>query len=222
MYVFSNWYALNFGGDFMHLKLVPRLIPTLLFALAVVPVCSQVRPAATEGGLSGVPVVVGLGGADFSIDWGPGKRMQGITAWVDVYPWGMPPKMYGLGIEAEGRDINFNRPTGLTKMRHDTGLIGPIYSLTHFKNVRPYAKYLMGIGSIDFPANPLFPYYTHDTFLVLAPGAGADFRLYKHLWARGDYEYQFWHHTWGNHDLNPNGVSFGISYDFRPSSSEKR
>jgi len=41
--------------------------------------------------------------------------MEGITAWVDVYPWGMPPKMHGLGVEAEGRDINFNRPTGLTK-----------------------------------------------------------------------------------------------------------
>ena len=96
--------------------------------------------------------------------------MEGITAWVDVFPWGMPPKMHGLGIEAEGRDINFNRPSGITKLRHDTGLIGPIYSLHHFKNVRPYAKYLMGIGSIDFPATVGPPTYTHDTFLVLAPG----------------------------------------------------
>jgi hypothetical protein len=180
-----------------------------LFVLAVFPVHSQVRPAATEGG---IPVVVGLGGADFSLDWGPGKRMEGITAWVDVFPWGMPPKIHGLGAEVEGRDINFNRPTGIPKMRQDTALIGPIYSLPYFKNVRPYGKYLLGIGSIDFPGY----YYTHDTFLIQAPGAGIDFRIWKHLWARGDYEYQFWHHTFGNNDLNPNGASFGVSYDFRP------
>jgi len=29
-------------------------------------------------------------------------------------------------------------------------------------------------------------------------------------------------HTWGNHDSESNGVSFGVLYDFRPSSSEKR
>lgn len=203
----------------MHLKLIPRLVPALFLALVVFPLYSQVRPAATQGGLSGVPVVVGIGGADFSIDWGPGQRMEGITAWVDVYPWGMPPKMHGLGIEAEGRDINFNRP--IPNMRQDTGLIGPIYSLSHFKNIRPYAKYLMGIGSIDFPpVGP--PNYKHDTFLVFAPGGGADFRIWNHFWARGDYEYQAWHHTFGNHDLNPNGVSFGVLYDFRPSPSSER
>lgn len=199
----------------MHLKLILRLFPALLLALAFLPLHSQVRPAATQGGL---PVVIGLGGADYAIDWGPGTRMQGITAWVDFYPWGMPPKIHGLGAEIEGRDLNFNRPHGIPKMRQDTALAGPIYSFSHFRKIKPYAKFLAGIGSIDFPG---FPGYTHDTFLILAPGGGADFKLWHQFWARGDYEYQNWHHTFGNNDLNPNGVSFGVLYDFRPSPTER-
>ncbi len=66
----------------MRLKPFLRFIPTILFAFAVVPTHSQVVPEATQGGL---PVVAGLGGADFAIDWGPGTRMEGITAWVDVF-----------------------------------------------------------------------------------------------------------------------------------------
>jgi hypothetical protein len=31
---------------------------------------------------------------------------------------------------------------------------------------------------------------------------------------RGDYEYQYWRHIFGPHDLNPNGVTIGVSYDF--------
>src|ERR1039457_7280280 len=107
MYGFTNVNGLNFGGDFMHSKLVLRLIPTLFLLLAVFPLHSQVVPQATKGG---IPIVVGLGGANFSLDWGPGKRMDGITAWVDYYPWGMPPKIHGLGLEVEGRDISLNRP----------------------------------------------------------------------------------------------------------------
>lgn len=199
----------------MQLKLSLKVLPALLFALAVLPIHAQVHQAAEQGGLSGIPVVVGLGGADMSIDWGPGRRMEGITAWAEVFPFGASA-VKGLGIELEGRDLNFNRPPGIPKMRQDTAVIGPMYSFTNFKNVRPYGKYLLGIGSIDFPGTT----YTHDTFLVMEPGTGVDFRLYKHLWARAEYDYQFWHHTFGNNDLNPNGVSFGFLYDLRPTSSK--
>ncbi len=125
------------------------------------------------------------------------------------------PKIRGLGVEVEGRDLNFNRPSGIPKMRQDTGLIGPIFSLSQYRNVRPYAKFLTGIGSIDFPVTIGPATYTHDTFLVSAPGVGIDFRFWKHFWARTDYEYQFWHQTFGPNDLNPNGASFGVLYDLR-------
>jgi hypothetical protein len=102
-------------------------------------------------------------------------------------------------------------------MRQDTGEGGAIYAWNHYRNFRPYGKFLAGIGSIDFP--PVGT-YSHDTFLVTSFGGGAEYRIWRHVWVRGDYEYQAWHHTFGPHDLNPNGVTIGASYDFRPLRTE--
>jgi opacity protein-like surface antigen len=194
----------------MRLEPTFKLIFAALLVAAVLPAHSQVTPAANQGG---VPIVVGAGFSDFSIDWGPGQRMEGISAWVDWYPNRLPAVLNGLGIEAEGRDIDFGRPASIPKMRQDTGVGGAIYDWNRFRNFRPYAKYLVGIGSIDFPPAGT---YSHDTFLVLSPGAGVEYRAWRHIWIRGDYEYQYWHHTFGLHDLNPNGFTVGASYDFRP------
>ncbi len=193
----------------MRLKLPPKLILAALFAAAVFPVYSQVSPAARKGS---VPIVVGAGFSDFSLDWGPGKRMEGISAWIDWYPNNLPGVLQGLGIEATGHDINDGLPAGFSRMRQDTGEGGAIYAWNRFHNFRPYAKYLAGIGSIDFPSPST---YSHDTFLVLSPGAGVEYRVWQHVWIRGDYEYQYWRHTFGPHDLNPNGFTIGASYDFR-------
>ena len=199
----------------MRLKLSPKLILATLFVAAVLPVYAEVAPTARQGS---VPIVVGAGFSDFSVDWGPGKRMEGISAWVDWYPNGLPGVMNGLGIEAAGHDINYGLPAGVSRMRQDTGEGGAIYAWNRYRNFRPYAKYLLGIGSIDFaPSGP----YTHDTFTVFSPGGGVEYHTRQHIWIRGDYEYQFWHHTFGPHDLNPNGFTIGVSYDFRPSASEQ-
>jgi hypothetical protein len=198
------------------MKLTLRLIPALMFVVAVLPVYSQVGAAATVGG---IPVVVGGGMSDFLLDWGPGQRMEGITAWADLYPRDLPRKLDGLGIEVEGRDTNFGRPAGISRMRQDTGLGGAIYAWNRYRNFRPYGKFLFGIGSIDFPP-ATGSTYSHDAFLVLAPGGGAEYRVWKHVWVRGDYEYQIWRHTFGPTDLTPQGFTVGASYDFRPVRSE--
>jgi opacity protein-like surface antigen len=200
----------------MRLTLPLKLIFVALLITAVFPVYSQVTPAARQGS---VPIVVGAGFSDFSIDWGPGRRMEGISAWVDWYPNRMPTVLNGLGIEAAGHDINYGLPAGISKMRQDTGEVGPIYAWNHYRNFRPYVKYLLGIGSIDFPPTGT---YSHDTFLVFSPGAGVEYRAWRHVWIRGDYEYQYWHQTFGPHDLDPNGFTIGASYDFRPSAPERR
>jgi hypothetical protein len=200
----------------MRLTLPLKLIFVALLITAVFPVYSQVTPAARQGS---VPIVVGAGFSDFSIDWGPGRRMEGISAWVDWYPNRMPTDLNGLGIEAAGHDINYGLPAGISKMRQDTGEVGPIYAWNHYRNFRPYVKYLLGIGSIDFPPTGT---YSHDTFLVFSPGAGVEYRAWRHVWIRGDYEYQYWHQTFGPHDLDPNGFTIGASYDFRPSAPERR
>lgn len=199
-----------------------RLMPTFKLAFiavlvtTVMPVYSQVSPAANLGG---VPIVIGGGFSDYSIDWGPGQRMEGISAWADWYPNRLPAVLNGLGIEAEGRDIDFGRPSGIPRMRQDTGIGGAIYTWNRYRNFRPYAKYLFGIGSIEFPPSGT---YLRDTFLVLAPGGGVEYHVWQHVWIRGDYEYQFWHHTFGNTDLTPIGISIGASYDFRPWVPEQR
>jgi opacity protein-like surface antigen len=201
----------------MGMKLPPRLMAVALFVTAVFPLYSQVGPAARQGG---IPLVVGAGFSGYNTDWGHDNWMEGVSAWVDFYPPHLPGVLHGLGVEAEGRDINIGRPADLSNMRQDTGLGGAIYTWDHYRNFRPYAKFLAGIGSIDFPRSTRIgggP-YSHDTFTVsAAPAGGVEFRAFRHVWVRGGYEYQFWHDVFGRpQDLNPNGFTVGLSYDFRP------
>lgn len=195
--------------------LFPKLTLAFFFAAATIPVFSQVAPAAQEGGL---PLVVGVGISDYDLDWGHGRRMIGISAWADWQLEHLPGQMRNLSIEAEGHAIDYDRPPGVpTTMRQDTGLGGLSYTWRHYRNLRPYVKFLGGIGSIDFgeipPPNPL---YTHDTFPVLAPGGGVEYRFWRQLWVRGEYEYQFWHDPFGHTtDLTPSGFTIGASYHFR-------
>jgi hypothetical protein len=195
----------------MLMKSALRLSLSVLLLVAVSPAIAQVAPAAKQGGP--LPVVIGVGFSNYSMDWGPGRRMNGITAWVDLYPF--PGDMRELGFELEGRDLNYLHP--VTNLREDTGLIGPIYSWTRYRRVHPYIKFLAGVGSMDFPPPQGFPYYTHDTFLVTSPGGGFDAKIRGHLWVRADYQYQYWHHVLGPHDSNPNGFTIGAQWDFRHS-----
>jgi len=192
-----------------------RSLKLSLFAVlisATVPLFSQVAPAASER--DSLPIAAGIGASDFSIDWGPGRRMEGITAWVD---WTeiphMPRLLRGIGIDAEARDINSGLPTGVPRMRQDTASGGPVYTVRRFSKVQPYAKYLLGFGSIDFGPLPNAPRrYTHDTRAVYAPGGGVEFQAFRSLWVRADYEYQFWPKIFGPHSLNPNGFTIGAMY----------
>jgi opacity protein-like surface antigen len=121
-----------------------------------------------------------------------------------------------VGLELEGHDINFGRPSDLSTMRQDTFGGGPIYTWRHYRTFHPYAKYMIGMGSIDFPPLPNSPpTYTHDTRTVYAPGGGLEYRAFRNLWVRGDYDYQYWPKIFGLHTLTPNGCTFGVAYDFR-------
>jgi len=195
----------------MHWKLIPASFAVLLFWVVVAPAHAQVEPDATQGGS---PLVLGAGYSNFDLDYGQSRRMQGITAWADWHLRHMPGWLDGLSIEAEGRDINFGRPASLPIMRQDTILGGALYQWSHYRNFKPYGKYLAGLGSIDFP-NIGNPSYTHDTRTVFAPGGGFDYYLGHGVSFRADYEYQFWRHLFGPYDLNPNGVTVGVVYSLR-------
>ena len=181
-----------------------KLVLAALLAFSTLPVFAQVAPAVKIGGL---PLGVGAGVSDYSLDYGSGRRMIGISAWADYNLF------HGLGVEAEGTSIFADKPSELTRMRQDTIRGGGIYKARPFFGVRPYVKGLVGIASIDFPSsNPL---YTHDTYLMYSAGGGAEYRVWKTLYARGDYEYQFWPQYHGQHTLNPNGFTIGATYYLR-------
>jgi hypothetical protein len=169
---------------------------------------AQVTYSAHEGKL---PLTVGFGVADFSDDWGTrNPRQVGLTLWIDWRLPHMPSKLSGLALEFEGRDVNYATPDLIAGHRMTTGLAGPMYQWRREHRVRPYVKYLMGIGNLDFPNNTN---YQQDTRAIFAPGGGADVRLIGRLSARGEYEYQMWHAIFGPHDLTPQGFTFGAVYD---------
>lgn len=184
------------------------LLLSLLIMGSASRLVAQVQYSAREGKL---PLSVGFGVADFSDDWGTrNPRQVGLTLWIDWRLPHMPRQLQGLGLEFEGRDVNYATPDYLPGHRMTTGLAGPMYQWRREHRVRPYAKYLLGIGNLDFPGSCC---YQQDTRTVFAPAAGADVRLLGRLSARGEYEYQFWHAIFGPHDLNPQGFTFGIVYD---------
>jgi len=189
-----------------------KLIVASLLLAAAFPASAQVVPAAEKHGL---PLVVGVGFSDFRSDWN-GRlwdgRLAGGTVWADWNFYGAPSFLHGLGIEAEARDLNYARTGNVPNMRQDTAQIGAIYTWRHYQRVHPYDKYLAGLGSIDFQHTD--PHYSHDTRTVYTPGGGVEYRAWRNVWVRGDYEYQFWTDFFRHHTMNPNGVTLGVSYDF--------
>lgn len=201
-----------------------------VFLAAALPALAQVVPSAEAGGL---PLVVGAGASRFNTDCGPYVNgatcyVNGVTVWVD---WNLvrlpgPSFLHGLGIELEGRDLDFGVPAFLSNtylgdsgsnMREDTGLAGVIYTWRHYRKVHPYGKVLAGLGSIDFPPLPGSPaWYRHDNRTIAAFGGGVDLHAWRSVWVRADYEYQIWPNLFGlPHALTPNGATIGAVYDFR-------
>ena len=201
------------------LKPIHKVMVATLFVIAASPSFAQVAPAVKGGGL---PLSAGVGFSYFDLDWGSNgsgqRRMGGVAAWVDLTVPYTPKVLRGFGLEVEGHHIDYFRPSDLTTMRQDTFGAGPIYTWRHYRNFHPYAKAMIGMGSIDFPQLPNAPpTYRHDTRTVYAPGGGLEYRAFGNLWVRADYEYQFWPKIFGPHTLNPNGCTFGVAYDFRGS-----
>ncbi len=195
----------------MRWKLMVVPVLALFFACVAPPARSQAAHSAEVGKL---PLTIGVGFSNFSDDWGtPNARQNGITLWADWKLRYVPPVLQGLGIEFEGRDISWNTPSYLGNHRMDTALGGPKYEWRFLGPVRPFAKYLMGVGSISI-TNPNDPGYQHDTRTVFAPAGGLEFQFSRRFLIRAEYEYQSWHDIFGRDSLNPQGVTIGCVYDF--------
>jgi opacity protein-like surface antigen len=144
--------------------------------------------------------------------------MEGGALWID-YSFTGPAILHGFGIEAEARDISLGRGPGVpSNFRLDTAGGGVIYTWRHFNNLKPYVKFLDSYGGIDWD-NPV-PNFKHETRSVPAVGGGIEYRVFRSIWVRGDYEYQFWpdidiSRPNSTHVLNPQGFTIGAMYDFR-------
>jgi len=196
----------------MRFKVFGFSIVAVSLLTAAIPVFSQVAPQAEEGRL---PLSVGVGVSSYDVDWGHG-RMLGGTFWADWYPNLHYSFLHGLGLELEARDISLNHSsTQPPNYREDTAGGGLIYSWRRHRNFHPYTKFLIDFGSMDFTLfGPNYASnYTHDTRTVYAPGGGLEYRIVKNVWARADYEYQFWPNFLGQ-TADPEGFTFGAAYDF--------
>jgi hypothetical protein len=129
--------------------------------------------------------------------------------------------VHGIGLEAEGRDLNYGRSSASPNLREDTIEGGVIYAWPHFRNLRPYGKFLAGYGNRDAEGYNQLRY--HDSRTILAAGGGLDYRVYRNVWVRADYEYQHWpdmHFKDLNNvvtpigPMHPNGFTLGALYRF--------
>jgi opacity protein-like surface antigen len=198
----------------MRSKLISQLTLAVLFLATALPLSAQVAPA---GSVGGPPLVAGGGLSIYNMDWkqapsGKATYMEGVTLWVDWNLYRVPHMPPGLGIEAEGQDIDFGQPSGLSQLHTEAILGGPIYTLRYFRRLYFYGKGLMGLGGIYFP--PVGT-YSHDTRTIWAAGGGAEYRAWNSMWVRADYEYQGWPHLFHpNKSLDPHGMTIGLVYNF--------
>ena len=152
----------------MRWKLMVLPVLSLFFVGTALSAHAQVTYSGEEGKQ---PFTIGAGVANFSDDWGiQNPRQVGLTVWVDWRLPHMPSLLNGLGLEFEGRTLQWATPSYLPGHRMDTALGGPIYQFRRNRRIRPYGKYVLGIGSIDFPVPGAT--YTHDTRVVFEPAGG--------------------------------------------------
>lgn len=172
------------------------LVFSLLILLSGLRVAvGQALPTATAPG-----AYVSVGGTYSIFQSAYGQRvLGGAGIYVDINPWRQ------VGIEGEARWLRQNKLANTTET---TYLIGPRIEIQRHR-FSPYIKTLVGLGYFNFPYN-----YAKGKYFVIAPGAGVNYNLTYNVKIRLiDVEYQEWpQFTFGN--INPYGVSVGISYHF--------
>jgi hypothetical protein len=111
-----------------------------------------------------------------------------------------------FGIEAEGRWLRFNQYVDIHQDNYLIGYRLPIQRL-RFRSFTPYAKVLVGYGTMNFEYNN-----AHGRFTDIAYGGGLDMHTAGGLTIRPvDLEYQQWP-NWLGTTLHPWGVSAGVSW----------
>jgi opacity protein-like surface antigen len=196
-----------------------KLVLAAILILSALPAVTQVAPAVKIGGL---PLGVGVGVTDFDTDyyrpyipeWS--GRMVGISAWGDYSIF------RGFGVEVEATSLFSGAPTPKAKanqtvygnVKEQNVQAGVIYRYHPVFRMRPFAKFLGGIGEVDFPNRD--PFYTSETSSLFSAGGGIEYPIWRTLYVRGQYEYQWWKGIRsGTQTLDPNGFTIGATYYLR-------
>jgi hypothetical protein len=176
----------------------PATITILALLLCAGRTVSAQAKATASG--PGSYVSVGGEGSIFQADYDK-RYLGGIAAYVDVHP------QWRYGAEVEARFLRFNTDESVTE---STYLVG-VHINALPGRLRPYGKFLIGVGKMNFPFN-----YATGNYLVYAPGGGLDYELNERWTVRFvDAEYQVWpQFTFG--PLHPYGVSAGIAFRLNP------
>lgn len=191
----------------MHSKLILFLAALALSLSAG----AQVQPSAQR---SGGRLSVG-GGVDYwNGDYSDIKRF-GPSAWATAEFW------HGLGLIAEGHSMiaGGDNAVHADEYKYFSGQGGIVYTYHRWRKVEPFVKGEMGFSSLSFP-HRVNATYTHDTRTTWSYGAGLEYKLWKHVWAHGDYTYDNFPDFYStishlHHTLNPAGFTVGASYHFR-------
>jgi len=172
----------------------------LLGALLLLPHLLQAQAAPAVRGGQGL--WVGGEYSNFTPDFGAAQRLTGPGVYVDLNWNGR------YAFEGEARFLRFN---GLNGQYEDNYLFGPKISFFRRGKFRPYGKFLIGVGKLNFPYQ-----IGYGTYFAMAPGGGLDYRLSRRITLRAEYEYQIWPNAPGiagiPNDLKPNGFSAGVAY----------
>ena len=160
------------------------------------------------GGAQALPTAVAKGTLQGGVGWSYAKpdygdkSIQGVTVYAD---FDFRPH---YGIEAEYHYISLDTPTDLGE---NSFFVGPRLVLPHNK-FNFYAKALFGVGDIAIQEVADNPEGGAGSYFAFGVGGGIDYRVTKHVVARGDFEYQHWNYATG---LTPASLTFGAAYLFR-------
>ena len=213
----------------MIFRLPTRFLPAAFFVFVAGTALSQTVYHAEVGKL---PLSFGGGGSNFDPYFaqnpppsdvalaGTGLgRMWGATGWADAGIRFGPTWLHPINLEMQYRSIFAGGgPNHQNVMENNFGG-GATYTWYHFRNFHPYGKYIIGYGTISF--NPMlypgYPPYSQDSRVTNSLGGGLEYRLTRHIWVRGDYEYQLWGRLLGVPEFSPQGFTIGAMYHLNKS-----
>lgn len=182
--------------------MLKKILSLMIVLLPCAIAGAQVVPAA-RGGSLGNGFRVGAQLSDYAPDFSDQHLFGiGLYADYDIKKW--------VGVEGNARFLQFNKFAG--KLSQNTYAVGPrlIYNRNKFA---PYAKFMYGLATTNFPPNACCATYTSDSFSYYSIGGGLDYKINRRISARVEYEQQFWSNFQGRGKyLTPNGFNIGASY----------